>query len=474
MRPLEVGLVVVTAVVVLWPLVRTSRIIGAAVAFGGVAVAVLQAVIEGARWQVAPIYALLAVVLGWRVARIGGDKTAGPRIVSIAGGAVVLALAALLMAALPVPALPQPEGPNLVGTTAWIAVDTARPDRLSPAFTASQPPPAQREVVVQAWYPTAVDGDPAPWVADAAAFAEQLAPEVGLPVFTLGHLSHTRMGATADVPIAPGQWPIVVYSHGWGGFRTVQSDLAEHLASHGYVVISLDHTYGSNASIFPSGPVFGADESDLAGQVIGQNPAALPELEDVGGDAYVAATTLLEQTFAEDVAVVLDQIAEGDHPDLLGTLDTSQVGLTGHSTGGGAMVRLCLTDDRCAGVFGLDPWVEPVPGELLSEGLDDPLVSLRSEEWDGNDNDQVLRALHEGSPGDRGLFVIPGANHQDFTLQPFLSPLAGPLGLSGPGDDAEIHDAVDRLAQAFFDQIFSDDGGDLLAEPPAPIQADDP
>ncbi|NIB44200.1 acetylhydrolase [Pseudomaricurvus alkylphenolicus] len=46
-----------------------------------------------------------------------------------------------------------------------------------------------------------------------------------------------------------GGFPLVVISHGYTGYRTLMFYLAEHLASHGYVVAGIDHTDSTNADI---------------------------------------------------------------------------------------------------------------------------------------------------------------------------------------------------------------------------------
>ncbi len=56
--------------------------------------------------------------------------------------------------------------------------------------------------------------------------------------------------AYRDAPMkAKGEFPLVVLSHGYTGYRTIMYYLGEHLASYGYVVISIDHTDSTNADI---------------------------------------------------------------------------------------------------------------------------------------------------------------------------------------------------------------------------------
>ncbi|MFK8021750.1 MAG: alpha/beta hydrolase family protein [Pseudomonadales bacterium] len=46
-----------------------------------------------------------------------------------------------------------------------------------------------------------------------------------------------------------GSFPLIVVSHGYTGYRTIMFYLAEHLASHGYVVAAIDHTDSTNAEV---------------------------------------------------------------------------------------------------------------------------------------------------------------------------------------------------------------------------------
>ncbi|NLE87811.1 MAG: hypothetical protein GX607_15595 [Myxococcales bacterium] len=65
----------------------------------------------------------------------------------------------------------------------------------------------------------------------------------------LDELAQRRRGSLLEAPVAPGRFPLVVMSH--GGFtgnvrpdshREIFTSEAEHLASHGYVVVAMNHT----------------------------------------------------------------------------------------------------------------------------------------------------------------------------------------------------------------------------------------
>jgi len=94
---------------------------------------------------------------------------------------------------------------------------------------------AKRHLTLAIWYPARAPSPsrPAcysfnpPPIPDQTAASAQMVTECGI--------------ALADAPPVPAHHPVVLISHGYGGWATGFSWLAENLASKGYVVISLDH-----------------------------------------------------------------------------------------------------------------------------------------------------------------------------------------------------------------------------------------
>ena len=70
-------------------------------------------------------------------------------------------------------------------------------------------------------------------------------------------LSTVRTNAAVDATPAGRQrsLPLVVLSPGFTSPRSTLTALAEDLASHGYVVAGIEHTYESFATAFPDGRV---------------------------------------------------------------------------------------------------------------------------------------------------------------------------------------------------------------------------
>jgi predicted dienelactone hydrolase len=128
-------------------------------------------------------------------------------------------------------------------------------------------------------------------------------------------------GGVRGVPVAPGRYPLVVFSHGYGGYRDQSTFLTAHLAMWGFVVAAPDQ-----------------DSTDLA--------------EVLGGPTGAKKST----TDVEDLRATIDLLAREDvshSSPFHGHVDTSLVGAVGHSAGGAAVETLAASDPRVATFIGL-------------------------------------------------------------------------------------------------------------------------
>lgn len=112
-----------------------------------------------------------------------------------------------------------------------------------------------------------------------------------------------------DLPLDTehGPYPAIVFVHGTAGFRTQSLELTQHWASRGFVVIAADHP--------------GLNLRDLLGSVCGLD--SVPQ--DLGRDIGAMVKAIATPT--------------GDLAFLAGRLDSTRIGMVGHSAGGGAIER---------------------------------------------------------------------------------------------------------------------------------------
>ena len=147
------------------------------------------------------------------------------------------------------PYLPEPTGPCPAGTTSVYLKDVSRPDPWAAGVSA-------RELMVSLWYPaTPSDGRRARYMTPAESGLQLTSRGItGVPPDAL---STVRTNAVTDAAPAgrPRGLPLVVLSPGFTSSRSTLTALAEDLASHGYVVAGIDHTYESFGTAFPDGRV---------------------------------------------------------------------------------------------------------------------------------------------------------------------------------------------------------------------------
>mgnify|MGYP002640890908 CR=1 FL=1 len=417
-----------------------------------VLIAGAQVIFEGFRWQLWALFiAILILIL------IAFTQSANLGASIAVGIAILLALISIIAAKLlPIPKPYPITGPYQVGTTVAHLTDSSRQELYG------NDPDAPREIIVQVWYPAEAtkDNEQVQWMQDIEAAAPAIATYIDLPPFALNHLKYVKANAFIDAPpiTTDDGIPILIFSHGWAGFKEQNIFQVEELASHGYTVIGISHTYGAVLTVFPDG------------RQAPRNPEALPD--GVSKEEYDQASNLLVRQWAEDIGFVIDELEIADHPSTLGLLtgklDLSKIGIFGHSTGASATAEFCASDPRCKAALMMDLWSEPVSSEAISAGLSQPSMIMHSENWDSLDypenNYGLIGDLVEASSGEVFEMVIQGTKHYDFSSLPLLSPLAPSLGLKGPIEGKLGLEIINFYSINFFDQYLRGDLQVDLAE----------
>ncbi len=147
-----------------------------------------------------------------------------------------------------------------------------------------------KELTIEVWYPAAPEAGDEP---------DSYWPELD---FTFG-------GFRDAPPVTVGApYPLVAFSHGYGGIRYQSPYLTEHLARHGFVVVSVDHTHNTFMDL----------DMDHAAQVLAERP----------GDVRRAVDHVLD-------------VSGGDDPLLGGMVAGPLYAMLGHSFG--AVTTLILS-----------------------------------------------------------------------------------------------------------------------------------
>ncbi|WP_430332984.1 alpha/beta hydrolase family protein [Rhodococcus sp. ACT016] len=369
----------------------------------------------------------------------------------------------------PTVVLPEPSGGADVGTTTLHLVDSKRADPWRP----DQP----RELMVTVTYPAAdtTDHPLAHYVSTEAAptATRGLAAALHLPIDVenlLGFHTNAHTGAPV-VATADRGLPVVLFSPGAGVPRILGTGEAEDLASRGYVVVSIDHTYEALAVEFPGGRIAEGIPSP-------EDPAQAGQWVKAALEARVA-----------DTRFVLDELtalADGENPDAeqrtlpdgLGrALDLSHVGMFGHSLGGFTAAEAMARDTRIDAGVNLDGMVG-IGDEVdlaATRGLDRPLLLMSSQQI--ADMEGVEPSWTEFWDDTRGWareLVLSGSGHYSFTdLETLVPPIAATVAPDMTGqyigtiapDRATL--ATREYVAAMFDRFLRHRAAPLLDGPNA-------
>ena len=408
---------------------------------------VLHSFFEGMRWQMAfiyffPVYLGRFFIYNRYLSTIQKSRKHIKRSYTFFCGVNIffMLLSVILIILFPIHSMAKPSGNYFVGTKSYDIVDSNRKEIYGENTNIN------RKIRAQIWYPAdnIDEGERTPWIADGTDFLTQLPAFVNMPSFVFKHSVFIESNSYSGVEISNKEetYPVILISHGWTGFRNLHSDLAELLASHGYIVVSIDHTFGAIATVFDDGKVVSLDVN------------ALPSREDTV-DFWDYANTLVK-TFSLDSELVLNNLTEMNinDPMFAGKINLDEVGVIGHSTGGGGMVRFAINDSRVKAVFGMDAWVEPIEMEKLEKGLQVPSFFLRSEQWKGGVNDDYLEILSQHSKEVKGLYQINGIYHQDFTMIYMYQPITSMIKYNGPLDSEKMVEIQQAFVLNFFDEYL--------------------
>ena len=346
---------------------------------------------------------------------------------------------------LPIFRLPDPTGPFAVGTLVQTWVDSARDGR---------------EVPVQLWYPA----EPTPSAPHAAylANAKQQVKALPVPAFLLTHLEQVQTQSLLNAPVLRGteSYPVLLFSHGVGGNPAQNTVQFQDLASHGYVVVSIDHRFSFEAYKI--------------------NPRAMTM------DSYMQV--LEERVLPVQVAdqrFVVDQLERMHAADpterLTGMLDLNRLGVFGHSGGGSTGLQFCSADARCKAILNLDG---NVLGTVRHTGIAQPYlhisqnVLLPLSETEvvaiGADVRPLALAYRQGVDdllgvtSDRAIWIrLQGSGHFTFTDAPLMFPVVvGPLSqMLGSIDGARAQQVLNTYTRTFFDAHLKGIASPLLRGP---------
>jgi predicted dienelactone hydrolase len=282
---------------------------------------------------------------------------------------------------------------------------------------------------VEVWYPAAEDGG-----GTVTYDARDFVPESIRALLTADIPAGHTIDADRDLPGAAdeGPFPVVLFSHGFSGFRLQSTFLTSHLASHGFVVAAPDH---------PSRDL----ENVLGGTASGDREAAAGEL--------LEALEQVEAESADDTSV------------LAGLVDGEQVATLGHSAGGGTAF-LAAADPRIDGYVSMASGTSIGTGDGSEEEPEVTYPELPSFFLAGAIDGVVppaeaTRPSFEAAPSPSWYWEIAESGHNVFAD---FCTFGGGSGIIGVAEESGLGPLLDSQPQL---RALGEDG---CIEPAAPVE----
>lgn len=426
-----------------FPAIRKSRWIDLAPSLT-MLLTVMHLVLEKCRLQMIPAYGLTLILflLSIRQLRREGQSQAKelPSGVLISLGfllrLLIFAVIASLPIIIPVFHVPEPTGPYQIGTTNLYLVDNTRAEIFTPD------PDDRREMMVRVWYPAQIR------------LGGKTAPLMEHPPFQFSHLSLVKTHAYQDAPVSSAQsaFPVLIFSHGHIGFMEQNLTLMEELASRGYIVCSIAHTYHAIVTTFPDGRVVAADATLANDFMLGRSPPPAINAEHL-------------RVWTDDTRFLIDELEKiqaGKRESLLGgKLDINRLGVFGQSFGGVTAVKVCVIDHRCQAGISLD---SGLPSDYAGSATDLPLKQpfmFMLNEAAGHYRSSILGLLKNTVYG----VVVQDTTHLDYTDLYLYSPVLKFSQVLGPIHGDRMVKIVNAYTAAFWDEYLRGEISPLLDGP---------
>jgi dienelactone hydrolase len=322
--------------------------------------------------------------------------------------------------------IPTLTGDQAVGRQEFVWTDQTRPE------PRTQDPADHRQTGLVVWYPAEPGtGAPAPYVPDLAGIRAGLIESGEFSSIEVAGLDWVRSHSQANAAIAPATdgYPLLLLSPGNATNVEFYGSLAEDLASHGYVVVGLNHPFQVTAMSLSDGSV-----------------AVYDATADTGPGS---ATAKIAERVA-DVEFVLgrltEEIASGQFLD--GRVDLSRVGVLGHSNGGLTAAEVCRASARVMACMNIDGQAASGPfgtaGQPSPVGR--PFMYLTKEA----EIHPTLAHTFEASGTGTFRVVVPAATHDQFADGPLFQPGMWPLARSAD----RVQTVTRGFARVFFDKYL--------------------
>ena len=361
------------------------------------------------------------------------------KIWKIAGFIGLVSMLALTLSIYSQLELPAPGGAYSVGLTILKWVDTSRSEVLT------ENPNDFREIVAMVWYPArAGTGVEAGYFPSLSLLSDALIQSGEVEWWQVIGLQFMRSEISLDAEPFKDQtpFPVVILSPGNGTNIEFYASLASEIASHGYIVLGINHPYDVPAVELSTEEIAPYDKDQWS-------------LDVISHQAYIKERINVRTA---DMLFVLEQLGGINSTGLLaGIMDLESVAAAGHSLGGITASEACKADGRFKACLNYDGLQNGGPFSMEETAVppEQPFMFITKES-------QLHPRLIESFEfvPESYWVVVHGASHQSFTDGPLLQPAL----LPGSNKADHLMSLIEEYSLAFLNHTLKEQPSELLSE----------
>lgn len=357
---------------------------------------------------------------------------------------------------------PVPKGKYAVGHNTAKLIDESRIDPYDPNH-------GKRNVMISLFYPIEHEAceqiSPINYMppTTAALFGQMAAEEYGVPNGTIETIRLQVCSKPSPRSIKEvGKYPLVLFSPGLTGIRLIYNFMAEKLASAGYAVATMDHTFEGAIVEYPDGTF-----------TLGHNLSYWESPGQSGPIPNITKLNALLETRKEDSQFVLSQLGLRDVvnrlvPGASCAFNSAKAAFFGHSFGGATAISALMKDKRFAGAIDMDGTQY---GNLTDTDKPAILFGRADPNSHNSTNDDSWPPTLDHLKGWKRELGLKDSGHLDFGDLPYLFKLGGipvPDALKsqlGSLDGERAVDIITTYVQAFMDQVLKGKTSELFDGP---------
>ncbi|MBN2879016.1 MAG: dienelactone hydrolase family protein [Clostridia bacterium] len=446
--------------------------------FAAIAAMMLNIIIEGYRWQMVPIYifSVCCLIIGIVELLLKKDirvKSKFIRVLYVVFAFIAYFASLIWPLLLPVVDLPAPHGEYGVGTISFRMIDYEREE----IYTEEKGD--ARNFLVTAWYPTDVkDGEVEKYWDEQGITGKAYSINSGMGTFWYSHLSLSKTNSIGNAPVSSLEdtYPVIIYSPSFYGLNSENTMLFEELASNGYIVFSISHSYETIVSIYPDGEVIYGDLSYFS-EVYDDNylkeeqlykeyeaASSREEKERIIGEILTVddSSTKTIEIRTEDVLFLLDEIERmNSENNIFSTkLNLDNIGIIGWSFGGATAEEACMMDDRIKAGVNIDGWPY---GQQFASGaeIEQPFMIIQSDS-DEEMEEIIGESIYGKIAGPAYYMKISDTTHLNFWDFPMFFDIYKYIGYWGTMDAKRLNTIHREYTIGFFNKYLKGEDIDLF------------